>query len=173
MRDGWIRPLREYIVLHHRRITARELLTTKAKPSPPALGGGGTAKRWEVLVSSFINQLNRTFHHSAVLCRKIKFWARLKVNCNIKLDKRWSPFLPQAAGRLGFALSIILKNNCKRTNHLCPADAIYFVRYILRMRYVSLCETRIGPSTIASDGPPSSRKRQDGWLRVTFTEEKQ
>ena len=62
-----------------------------AKPRPPALGGGGTAKRWEVLVSSFINQLNRTFHHSAVLCRKIKFWARLKVNCNIKLNKRWSP----------------------------------------------------------------------------------
>ena len=44
-----------------------------------------------IFITSFINQLKRTFHHSAVLCRKIKFWARLKVNCNIKLNKRWSP----------------------------------------------------------------------------------
>ena len=44
-----------------------------------------------IFITSFINQLKRTFHHSAVLCRKIKFWARLKVNFNIKLNKRWSP----------------------------------------------------------------------------------
>ena len=93
----------------HKRVVLLRLffsIMRSAKPSPPALGGGGTAKRWEVPVSSFINQLNRTFHHSAVLCRKIKFWARLKVNCNIKLNKRWSPFLPQAAGRRGFALGV-------------------------------------------------------------------
>ena len=101
-----------------------------AKPRPPALGGGGTAdRRWEVLVSSFINQLNRTFHHSAVLCRKIKFWARLKVNCNIKLNKRWSPFLPQAAGRRGFALQQLYYNWRKpRTWQLNSKVLIYAYR---------------------------------------------
>ena len=56
-----------------------------------------------------INQLNRTFHHSAVLCCNIKFRARLKVNSNSKLNKKVVP-LPPYAGRRGYRFLLIFSS---------------------------------------------------------------
>ena len=119
------------------------------------------------------------YHLCSVLYSKIysPYFALLK-NFNASLcfrsPKRWYdrtshhlavvPPPPYAGGR-GFAL-LLLKNNSKRTTRLCPADAIYFVRYTFGAIYTSyaICfalrnENRTSHRLTAVPPPPKAGGR--------------